>query len=131
MDQHEIITLNHTSRKDLLDLLRRTEDLDEDDGRLLMLADALRSLVRCLPDRGALELRPLRPPPEWLSVLISVSINTVLRSLTPAQLNDPAILRADCASPLLIDATDPGPVPLDRTESKAVLASSSSPLTFL
>lgn len=75
-----------------------------------MLAEALRSalvLLRLLPGAPS----------------NSDSITTVLRSLTPAQLKDPAMVRADWAIPLPMDATDPGP--LDLTESYAVLSSSS------
>lgn len=58
---------------------------------------------------------------------------TLLRSLTPAQLKDPATepatLLADCARPLTLEATDA--VPLDFNESKAVLASSSSSLWLI
>jgi len=95
-----------------------------------MLAEALRSLLFRLGDRGALRLRRPPPPPGMPGSDSSVSINTLLRSLTPAQLKDPAMLRADCASPLPMDATDPAP--LDLTESYVVFKSSSaSPLWAL
>jgi hypothetical protein len=103
----------------LFDLLRLTEDLDVEEGRLLELDETVRS-PSCLGERGALRLRPL--------LAISDSITTLERSFTPVQLNepatDPATLLADCASPLTLDVTEVAP--LDLTESKAVLASSLS-----
>jgi hypothetical protein len=111
---------HHTSRNDLFDLLRLTEVLDVEEGRPFKLEETIRS-PSCLGERGALRL--LRP----LSA-ISDSVTTIVCSLTPAQLKepatDPATLLADCASPLTLDDTEAAP--LDLTESKAVLVSSLS-----
>ena len=110
---------HHTSRNVFLDLLCLTDDLDAEEGRLLELDETVRS-PSCVGERAALRL--LRP---LVFSAISDSTMTLLRSLTPAQLKDPATepatLLADCASPLTLDATDA--VPLDLTELKAVLAS--------